>query len=271
MIKFKILSEAKNRFEFEYLYVWKDKYECVDARYVNISSSRDTAIYNFKTYIYKLMYLNPDKTEEDFVLEGVNTLKNTMCTSGIYLLDSDVYKIVFDLFHSDFDSSIFNRIKEFRRVEWKLNISKLFDGIDENDKDYRVKIKNIKIKESLKCINSLKMDKNRKLILSSIISIKELNDGKCAISDLTKVTGMSYNSVKKYYEDYMNELTLDEYYFIENKNQTLKDEKMMLMKDSIEKMKSMGVKITKVSVSYYSGVSRGTVNKRWEELKKAAQ
>lgn len=267
MIKFRILSEVKGRVEFDFLYVWEDKYECVDARYVNIVSSRDTALYNFKVYIYKLMYLNPERTEDDFVFCGLELIRNTMSTKGTYLLDSDVYRIVGDIFNSkDFDSDLYERVKEFKRIEWKQNISNLFLGLNKEDNDYSEKVKNIKIKESLRCINSLKMDKNRKLILNSIISIKEEHDGKCSISDLARFTGMSYNSVKRYYEEYMDEFMLDEYYFVENKNETLKDEKILLMKQAIDRLKAIKVKITKVSVSQYSGVSRNTVNKRWEEL-----
>ena len=100
--------------------------------------------------------------------------------------------------------------------------------------------------------------------------IKELviNKSTYSISDVSKATGISYNTVKKYYEEYMKEFLLDEYYFIENKNNSLKDEKISAMKEAIIKLNTLGLKITKMNVSQYSGVSRNTVNKRWEELTK---
>lgn len=267
MIKFRILSESSHRVEFDYLYVWENKYECVDARYVNIVTSRDVALYNFRIYIYKLMYLNPSMTEDDFVFCGLEMLHETMKTYGVYLLDADVYRICSELIHNGLESDLVDKIKTKKSIEWKHNIGGLLNGIDIEGKDARTVIKNAKIKESLRCLNSLKMDKTKKIILSSIISIKE-EAGSCSISDVARHTGISYNTVKRHYEDYMEEFTLDEYHFVINKNSCLKDEKLSVMKESISKLKNLGLKINKISVSQYSGVSRNTVNKRWEELTK---
>jgi DNA-binding transcriptional ArsR family regulator len=267
MIKFRILDTEIKRVEFEYLYIWEDQYECVDARYVNIVSSRDVALYNFRIYIYKLMYLNPNCVEDDFVIHGLNVLHETLKTHGVYILDQDVYRICSELFANDFDSELYSKVKSKRRVEWKPNISGLLVGIDLKDDDYRKAIKNAKIKESLRCLNKLKMDKTKKIILSAIVSIKEESNS-CCVSDVARVTGISYNTVKRHYEDYMNEFTLDEYHFMINKNDSLKDEKISVMKDAVDKLKSLGLKVSKLTVSQYSGVSRNTVNKRWEELTK---
>jgi DNA-binding transcriptional regulator YhcF (GntR family) len=267
MIKYRILEERIDRVEFEYLYVWENGYECVDARYVNITSSREVALYNFRIYIYKLMYLNSSLTEDDFIFCGLNTVHETMKTYGVYILDSDVYKICGELFNDGFDNSLYDKIKTKKRVEWKPNIGGLLEGVDVEGKDVRKVIKNIKIKESLRCLNSLKMDKTKKIILNSILIIKEERDT-CSVSDVSRATGISYNTVKRHYEDYMREFTLDEYYFMENKNSSLKDEKISAMKEAIIKLNNLGFKITKMSVSQYSGVSRNTVNKRWEELNK---
>ena len=126
-------------------------------------------------------------------------------------------------------------------------------------------IKNKKIRESIKCLNSLKMDKTKRIILDSITSIKE-EKKTCSISDLSQLTGMSYNTVKKYYEEYMEEFILDEYMFVVNKNNSLKDEKMNCMKETINNLKKSGLSVNRINVSKYSGISRNTVNKRWEEL-----
>lgn len=268
MIKYRILEDVYKRVEFEYLYVWEDGYECIDARYVNITSSREVALYNFKIYIYKLIYLNPSVTEEDLIFYGLNTVHETMKTYGVYILDEDVYRICYQLFNdNNFNSELYSKVKTIKRIEWKPNISGLLNGIDLDGKDSRKVIKNVKIKESLKCLNSLKMDKTKKIILNSILMIKEQNDT-CSVSDVARATGISYNTVKRHYEDYMREFTLDEYYFIINKNSSLKDEKISAMKEAITKLNNLGIKVTKMNVSQYSGVSRNTVNKRWEELNK---
>lgn len=266
MIKFKILEEKYNRIEFEHLYVWEGGYDCVDARYVNITSSRDVALYNFRIYIYKLMYLNSSSVEDDFIFHGLNVLHETMKTCGVYMLDEDVYRICSELFNGGFNNELYDKIKTRKRIEWKYDLSKLISGIEMN-KDYRKTIKNIKIKESLRCLNSLKMDKTKKIILNSIVTIKE-ESGSCSVSDVSKTTGISYSTVKRHYEEYMEEFTLDEYYFVVNKNSSLKDEKISLMTEAISKLKNLNLKVNKVSVSQYSGVSRNTVNKRWEELSK---
>ena len=266
MIKFKILEEKYNRIEFEHLYVWEGGYDCVDARYVNITSSRDVALYNFRIYIYKLMYLNSSSVEDDFIFHGLNVLHETMKTCGVYMLDEDVYRICSELFNGGFNNELYDKIKTRKRIEWKYDLFKLIGGIEMN-KDYRKTIKNIKIKESLRCLNSLKMDKTKKIILNSIVTIKE-ESGSCSVSDVSKATGISYSTVKRHYEEYMEEFTLDEYYFVVNKNSSLKDEKISLMTEAISKLKNLNLKVNKVSVSQYSGVSRNTVNKRWEELSK---
>jgi hypothetical protein len=277
MIKFKILDKEIKRTEFRYLYVWQDKYDCVDARYVNISSYRDSALYNYKIYVWKIWYLNTDCSEDDLVADGIRLIENAMKTHGTYLLESDVYKICSDIFHNEFNSELFNKIKTKKQIEWKNNLSDLIKFTEEEEnylyklnKDFFLKeanniIKNKKIRESIKCLNSLKMDKTKRIILDSITSIKE-EKKTCSISDLSQLTGMSYNTVKRYYEEYMEEFTLDEYMFIVNKNNSLKDEKMNCMKEAINNLKKTGLSVNRINVSKYSGISRNTVNKRWNEL-----
>lgn len=277
MIKFKILDTEIRRTEFRYLYVWQDKYECVDARYVNINSSRDSALYNYKIYVWKIWYLNTDCSEDDLVADGIRLIENAMKTHATYLLESDVYKICSDIFNNEFNSELFNKIKTKKQIEWKSNLSDLIKFTEEEEnylyklsKDLFLKeannmIKNKKIRESIKCLNSLKMDKTKRIILDSITSIKE-EKKTCSISDLSQLTGMSYNTVKKYYEEYMEEFTLDEYIFVVNKNNSLKDEKMNCMKEAINNLKKSGLSVNRINVSKYSGISRNTVNKRWEEL-----
>lgn len=127
------------------------------------------------------------------------------------------------------------------------------------DEEFIEEIIDIKFSNKIKLNNEYLKDFIRKVVI---------NKEKHCISDVSKATGISYNTVKKYYEEYMKEFLLDEYYFIENKNNSLKDEKISAMKEAIIKLNNLGLKITKMNVSQYSGVSRNTVNKRWEELTK---
>lgn len=277
MIKFKILDRDIDRIEFRYLYVWENKYECVDARYVNISSSKDSALYNYRIYVWKVWYLNTDCSEDDLINDGLRLIENTMKSHATFLLESDVYRICSEIFNNSFNSELFNKIKTKKQIEWKSNISDLIMFTEQEEsylyglkKESFIKeanniIRNKKIRESIKCLNSLKMDKTKRIILDSITSIKEENKT-CSISDLSQLTGISYNTVKKYYEEYMEEFTLDEYVFMVNKNNSLKDEKMNSMKGAINNLKKSGLSVNRTNVSKYSGISRNTVNKRWDEL-----
>jgi DNA-binding transcriptional regulator YhcF (GntR family) len=282
MKKFVVLTDKKDRVEFEYLYVWNDKYECVDARYVNISSSRETALYNYRVYVWKVWYLNTDCTEEELVKDGLKLIRSTMKTNGTFLLDSDVYKVCNDVFFGGFNAELFSKVKELKKIEWKNNVDELIKLTEEEEimlnslegkeyiKEYNELIRIKKIKESSKCLNKMKMNKVKSEIINSIVSIKEENKI-CSISDISLITGISYKTVKKHYEEYMNEMLVKGYDLVIDKNECLRNEKTDLMIRAIMILKEKGLKVTKSSVSEYSGVSRLTVNKRWDELKKAAQ
>jgi hypothetical protein len=125
------------------------------------------------------------------------------------------------------------------------------------DKEFIQEIIDIKFSNKIKLNNEYLKDFIRELVI---------NKQKHSISEISKLTGISYNTVKKYYKEYIKEFTLDEYYFMINKNNSLKDEKLSLMKDAIDKLNNLGLKVNKLTVSQYSGVSRNTVNKRWKEL-----
>lgn len=282
MEKFRILEGRDSCLisEFDYLYVWSDGYECVDARYVNITSSRDVSLYNYKSYVYKLWYLNNDITEDELVEDGLKVIKNRMNTKGVYLLDSDVYRIVSEVYNGEFDSESFNRVKTRRMIEWKSDLSgllkldneevELLKGLsDAKFKDALDKItSNKKKRESLKCLNKVKMDKTMKIILNAILSVKDSRyENRCSLSDLSLSTGISYPTVKKYYERVMDDLSLDEYVLVVNKNKVMKDEKLDLMNKAVLEIKKReGMKVNKLNVSQVSGVSRRTVDKRWVDL-----
>jgi DNA-binding transcriptional regulator YhcF (GntR family) len=114
------------------------------------------------------------------------------------------------------------------------------------------------------------MNKVKAAVINSIMPIKDENKV-CSISDISLITGISYKTVKKHYEEYMEEMLVDGYDFIVDKNISLKNEKTDLMIRAILVLKEKGLKINKATVSAYSGVSRSTVNKRWDDIKKAAQ
>lgn len=279
MKRYFILSDRKENelIEFNFLWYWKNKYTCVDARFVNIIHSRTTALYNFQEHLYKLWYLNNDMTEDDMVKEGLNLIKVVTNNNGTYLLDSDVYKISSEVFNNELPVDFISRVKSVKRIEWKQDLSGLMKlsveeeyylKIVEKEKlplEIRKMSKDKKLNEVLKCINKIKMDKSKEKIIAAIKVLKETSET-CTISDICKISGMSYAAVKKNYEEFMDENTVDGYKFVVNKNNTLKDDKMEDMKKAIKKIKSLDGKVSKLSVSKFSGVARGTVIKRWNEL-----
>lgn len=88
MKRYEILSnrDENELTEFEYLWFWKDKYVCVDCRFVNIVHSKDTAAFNFKEHLYKLWYLNNDMTEDDMISEGLNLIKVVTNDNGTFFI-----------------------------------------------------------------------------------------------------------------------------------------------------------------------------------------
>jgi len=216
-------------------------------------------------------------TEDDMVKEGLNLIKVVTNNNGTYLLDSDVYKISSEVFNNELPVDFISRVKSVKRIEWKQDLSGLMKlsveeeyylKIVEKEKlplEIRKMSKDKKLNEVLKCINKIKMDKSKEKIIAAIKVLKETSET-CTISDICKISGMSYAAVKKNYEEFMDENTVDGYKFVVNKNNTLKDDKMEDMKKAIKKIKSLDGKVSKLSVSKFSGVARGTVIKRWNEL-----
>lgn len=281
MKRYFILSNREDNdiVEFDYIWYWKDKYTCVDARFVNIIHSRDTALFNFKEHLYKLWYLNNDMTEDDMIKEGLTLIKVVTNNNGTYLLDSDVYKISSEVFNNELPVDFVSRVKSVKRIEWKQDLSGLMK-LNDDEENYlsmfaydKVKLsieikkmnKDKKLNEVLNCINKIKMDKSKEKIINAIKVLKETNDT-CTISDICKVSGMSYAAVKKNYEEFMDENIVNGYKFVINKNNVLKDDKIEAMKKAINKIKSLDGKVSKLSVSKFSGVARGTVIKRWGDL-----
>lgn len=119
------------REEFSYLYVWNEPYEVVDARYFVFGLSKERTIRNLKLFTYKLWYINPDASSNeicDYVIDIVNKKSST----GIFITESDVYKLIHSVFESELPINISDIVKTkdgknitTKIVEWKNNINGL--------------------------------------------------------------------------------------------------------------------------------------------------
>lgn len=107
----------------------------------------------------------------------------------------------------------------------------------------RVRKAYIKNKETQDKINDCILRNNKKQITMSLLS---------------KETGVSFNTLKKYIDIKS----------IVNKNEIDKQEKINEIQSVINEMKLNNEKINKNSVSEKSGVSRITVTKHWDKLNK---
>lgn len=197
----------------------------------------------------------------------------------LFLLDSDVYRISSEVFNNNLPADFSSRVKSFKNIEWKQDLSGLMK-LSREDEDYlrifadkknifsielRKMNKDKKLNEILRCVNKVKMDINKEKILKGIKLLKETNDT-CTISDICEVSKLNYGTVKKHYEELMLDNLINGYSFVVNKNNALKDDKIEAMRKAIKKIKSLDGKVSKLSVSKFSGVARGTVIKRWSEL-----
>ena len=269
--------------EHKYFWYYPDGYTCVDARYVGINYTRASAMRNVESFFYKLMYLNDDVNIGMLVDEGISLIRKTKKIKGIYVSEYDIYSIAEECFNKEFSKEMLDMIYEDKKIMWKTNLDELFvmnkeeldmynslDGYkkDKYYSDFKAKKKQ---KEALTFLNKVKSMNKRDLIIETIKIINEEKDGldKCYINEIVDRTKISFNTVKRHYEEYVSKnIRLEGYDLVVNKNELNKQEKINEIQSVINEMKLNNEKINKNSVSEKSGVSRITVTKHWDKLNK---
>lgn len=115
-------------------------------------------------------------------------------------------------------------------------------------------------------IKVFRTDTSKKITDALILLTSSELDCRVSIKEVSNICELSEVTVRKYLDKCCEGLGFNVAFT--NKINTLKDEKLDLMKEAIEKLKHLGLKINKLTISKHSGVSRSTVYKRWEELTK---
>ena len=278
MIKYSIINKRGKSKEFDFLHFWEEGYDYVDARFCNLSVTKDRALYNYKKYLYKLWYLNPDITEEQMIDDGMKMMYHkTNSGTGILILQEELYKIVMDVFHNDLPKNISELVKDTARIEWKKDISGLLEVSEEEfrelygfDSDYREYVRNKKVKESLKCINMVKRKAIKEKIIDTIMIIKQENYGVCSILDVSEILGISYKTAKKHYEDYLDDVSVENYSLVSNKNNLAKDNSLSTLNECSKLLIKAGEAVTKQRLHKATGMSRITINKYWDRIYKSS-
>ena len=282
MIYYRTINKT-TAIEHKYFWYYPDGYTCVDARYVGINYTRASAMRNVESFFYKLMYLNDDVNIGMLVDEGISLIRKTKKIKGIYVSEYDIYSIAEECFNKEFSQEMLDMIYEDKKIMWKTNLDELFvmnkeeldmynslDGYkkDKYYSDFKAKKKQ---KEALTFLNKVKSMNKRDLIIETIKIINEEKDGldKCYINEIVDRTKISFNTVKRHYEEYVSKnIRLEGYDLVVNKNELNKQEKINEIQSVINEMKLNNEKINKNSVSEKSGVSRITVTKHWDKLNK---
>lgn len=283
MIYYRIINKTKDPIETNFFWYYPEGYTCVDARYVGINYSRGSALRSVESFFYKLMYLNDGITIGGLVDEGLSLIKKMKMTKGIYVSEYDIYSIAENCFKEEFNQGMLDMIYDSKKIMWKSNLDDLFVMNEEESKEYN-KLFGIKRdkylsdfkskkkqKEALTFLNKVNSMSKRDLIIETIKIINEEKGSfdRCYINEVVDRTKISFNTVKRHYEEYVSKIIrLDGYDLMINKNEINKQEKINELQSIINEMKLNNEKVNKNSVSEKSGVSRTTVTKHWNKLNK---
>ena len=283
MIYYRIINKTKDPIETNFFWYYPEGYTCVDARYVGINYSRGSALRSVESFFYKLMYLNDGITIGGLVDEGLSLIKKMKMTKGIYVSEYDIYSIAENCFKEEFNQGMLDMIYDSKKIMWKSNLDDLFVMNEEESKEYN-KLSGFKRdkylsdfkskkkqKEALTFLNKVNSMSKRDLIIETIKIINEEKGSfdRCYINEVVDRTKISFNTVKRHYEEYVSKIIrLDGYDLMINKNEINKQEKINELQSIINEMKLNNERINKNSVSEKSGVSRTTVTKHWSKLNK---
>ena len=117
-------------------------------------------------------------------------------------------------------------------------------------------------------VAKLKIDKNKNDVLKSIFKLNNKNI-EITPSNISDDCNLSIRTVKKYINILNNKLNIvNEHKIILNSKVELKDKKMIQLKEAKDSLITKGLKVNVLSLSKITNISRITVNKYWDELKK---
>jgi response regulator of citrate/malate metabolism len=278
-------EEVGCRTEFNYLWVWHTAYECVDANFLYLGNSRAYSLEQIKEYVYKLWYMNPDATIYD-ISEEVIRIVHSKLHEGVFVLESDVYDLINEIFSSDIPNDISDIVKKKRvkngfkyttkKIEWKSDVNGLLILNEVQRKEYELSenkeeklkelYKSIKLKYAMKCINKVNKSCNEEIVGTAIDVIREYSKD-ISIFQISRESGLSLPTVRKYIDLIADRLDCVEgYKVIRNAKKEIKDNKMIQLIEACKKLKSENRKVNKINLNKETEISRITINNYWNEL-----
>jgi hypothetical protein len=275
------------RKEFQYLYVWYEPYKVVDASYLVLVNNREHTLKSIEEFIYKLWYINPECSYLDIVSHIVEII-NRRSSKGIYVTETDVYDLVFKIMNSRLPSDISNlvtskfkngnRIETTKIVEWKQSINGLL--VLDNNKMKKIRMsrnielelskeyKKIKLKYMKKCIDKINGDNHQDIVESTIDMLRDIQS-EASVNEISLACGLSYTTTRKYVDLMADRLNFIEgFKVIKDKNKETSDETIKKLIKTKEDMNINEIKINKINLCRESGISRPTIDKYWEIIKK---
>lgn len=271
------------RVEFSYLYVWNEPYEVVDARYFVFGLNKEKTIRNLKLFIYKLWYINPDVSSNELCEYVVEIVKKKSST-GIFITESDVYKLIYSIFESELPINISDLVKTkdgknkvTKIVEWKNNINGLL-VIDSKrmyeirkskniDQEIKKEYKKIKLKYMKNCIDKVGKEDKLQVIEATIDSLREEKES-ATIKDISDLSGVGYLTTRKYIDLMADRLDfIDGFKVIRNQHKETSDNTISELLKYKQELEDNGIILNKMSLHKVSGISRPTIDKHWSIIK----
>lgn len=271
------------RVEFSYLYVWNEPYEVVDARYFVFGLNKEKTIRNLKLFIYKLWYINPDVSSNELCEYVVEIVKKKSST-GIFITESDVYKLIHSIFESELPINISDLVKTkdgknkvTKIVEWKNNINGLL-VIDSKrmyeirkskniDQEIKKEYKKIKLKYMKNCIDKVGKEDKLQVIEATIDSLREEKES-ATIKDISDLSGIGYLTTRKYIDLMADRLDfIDGFKVIRNQHKETSDNTISELLKYKQELEDNGIRLNKMSLHKASGISRPTIDKHWSIIK----
>jgi len=270
------------RVEFQYLYVWYEPYDVVDASYLVFGKNRENSLRSLEDFVYKLWYINPETSYIDIVSYVIEIL-NKKSSGGIYITESDISNVVFKIMNSNLPKDISDvvmskhtskgRVRTTKIVEWKSNIngllvvgSKRMTEIRKSDNvslELSKEYKKIKLRYMKKCIDKVNENGFQDMIEQSIDLLRE-TQSEASVNQISKTCGLSYTTTKKYIDLMAERLDFVEgFRVIKDKNKEMSEDTISKLMDTKKIIINNKVKFNKTNLSKYSGVSRPTVDKYW--------
>ena len=127
-------------------------------------------------------------------------------------------------------------------------------------------VRSKKVTESLKCINIMKLKTMKEKVMATILAVKQENEGVCSILDVSRELNISFKTAQKYCEACMQDVTLEEYVLVSNKNNIARDNSLATITECVKILNAANMKVTKSAVHKATGLSRVTIDKYWDKL-----